>query len=698
MTDYSALALTPELRAELLDPESWARVLELYAHTMRVAVALVDTQGQLVGTCHNPQPIWSLAREARPEWGASCLFCLELDGRCAAAADAQRTDSLVLVHDQGGFAHVASPLSLGDWHLGTLLAGQVFDRYPEPLPLERVAREFGLSAQQVWRLARAQAPISRAQLTVYGDLLRTLGQAFLRQRYSAVLERRLAETNQKFTAELATINAQLNHRVVELDFSNSDLHNLFDRSPVATIFLDRELCIKNFTPAIESVLRLVPSDIGRRFTDLAPLLAEAGLAEPIDEILRTLSIGSVQERRLHRETDGAHASHYLMRILPYRSGHHAIDGVVVTFVDITLLTRAEKVLEEARVYAENIVATVREPLLVLDDKLRVKSANKAFYEKFHVSVNETEGHVLYDLGNGQWDIPELRRLLGELLPRDQTVEQFQIEHEFAHIGPRTMVLNASRIDHVQLILLAIEDITERKRSEDSLQRLNLDLKNFTYAASHDLQEPLRMVVSYTQLLAREYQGKLGPDADQFMAYAVEGGQRMERLLRALRDYWLVTERQLDRRTSIDCGRVIGQVLQTLQISIRESGAVVNYSSLPAVLVEEVSLAMLFQNLLGNAIKYTRRGEPPCIHISAQKDAGTWRFAVKDNGIGIEAAHLQEIFAPFKRLHGAEYPGTGIGLALCQKIVERYGGRIWVESTYGQGSTFYFTIPAEARRS
>ncbi|MDQ2946046.1 MAG: ATP-binding protein [Acidobacteriota bacterium] len=692
MTIPNDLAITPELRAELLDPESWAGVLNLYAHTMRVAVALVDTQGQLVGTCHNPQPIWSLAREARPEWGAGCPFCLELDGRCTAAADAVRTDSLALAHDQGGFAHVASPLSLQGQHLGTLIAGQVFDRYPEPLPLERVARQFGLSQQQVWHLAREQAPISRAQLTVYGDLLCTLGQAFLRQRYSAVLERELAETTNRFNKELGALNAQLNRKVVELDFSNTDLQNLFDSSPVATIFLDRELRIKSFTPSVEGVLRLAQADIGRRFTDVAPLLAEAGLAEPIDEILRTLSFGSVEERRLHRGQDGAQATHYLMRILPYRTVHHAIDGVVITFVDVTLLTRAERILEEAKVYAENIVETVREPLLVLDDNLHVKSANSAFYKKFQVTVNETEGQALFDLGNGEWDIPDLRRLLGELLPSDRNVEDFAMEHTFARIGPRSMVLNASRIDHVQLILLAIEDVTERKRAEDSLQRLNLDLKNFTYAASHDLQEPLRMVVSYTQLLAREYQGKLDPQADQFIAYAVEGGQRMERLLRALRDYWLVTERQLDRRTSVDCGRVIGQVLKTLQISIRESGAVVNYGSLPAVLVEEVSLAMLFQNLLGNAIKYRQVGEPPCIHISAQKNAAMWRFAVKDNGIGIEEAHLEEIFAPFKRLHGTEYPGTGIGLALCQKIVERYGGRIWVESTYGQGSTFCFTIP------
>jgi PAS domain S-box-containing protein len=165
---------------------------------MRLAVALVDPQGQLIGTCHSPGSIWSLARAARPQWGPGCIFCLEPEARCTAAADALRTESVVLAHDQAGFAHTASPLSLGGCHLGVLLAGQVFDRFPEPIPLQRMAKAFGLSGPQVWYEASRQAPISRAHLTVYGDLLGSLGQAFLRQRYSAILERRLAETDLRF--------------------------------------------------------------------------------------------------------------------------------------------------------------------------------------------------------------------------------------------------------------------------------------------------------------------------------------------------------------------------------------------------------------------------------------------------------------------------------------------------------------------
>lgn len=203
-----------------------------------------------------------------------------------------------------------------------------------------------------------------------------------------------------------------------------------------------------------------------------------------------------------------------------------------------------------------------------------------------------------------------------------------------------------------------------------------------------------MVMSYTQLLARQYQGKLDSQADQFIAYAVEGAQRMETLLKSLRDYWSVNDQKVAHDALVDCGRVLETALADLDLRIRESGAVVTHDPLPTVIAEEVPLALLFQNLIGNAIKYRREGEAPRIHVSARRSASTWTFSVRDNGIGIEKEHLEAVFAPFKRLHGSEYPGTGIGLAISQKLVERYGGRIWVESTYGQGSVFHFTFPAQ----
>jgi PAS domain S-box-containing protein len=254
---------------------------------------------------------------------------------------------------------------------------------------------------------------------------------------------------------------------------------------------------------------------------------------------------------------------------------------------------------------------------------------------------------------------------------------------------------------LQGAFFAARDVTERKRFEQTqqennveLERANQDLQHFAYAASHDLQEPLRMVTSYTQLLARTYRGKFDQQADQFVAYAVEGAQRMEMLLRGLRDYWAVNEEKVELTVLVDCNRVFETALAYFELPIQETGAVVTHDPLPTVIAEELLLVLVFKNLIGNALKYNQSVETARIHVSAEKSAKVWSISVRDNGIGIEPEYLAKIFAPFKRLHGSEYSGSGLGLAICRKIVERYEGRIWAESTYGQGSTFHFTIPAQ----
>lgn len=201
-----------------------------------------------------------------------------------------------------------------------------------------------------------------------------------------------------------------------------------------------------------------------------------------------------------------------------------------------------------------------------------------------------------------------------------------------------------------------------------------------------------MVVSYTQLLARQYKGKLDAQADKSIGYAVEGALRMEALLKDLREYWSVNQSGLSTLIPVDCEGVFEQTLRTLSSSIRETGAQITHDLLPTVMADEVPIALLLQNLIGNAIKYRRPAEALRIHIRAERADGQWHFSVADNGIGIEAEYLESIFVPFKRLHAPnEYPGTGLGLAICQKAVRGLGGQIWAESTPGQGSTFHFTI-------
>ena len=231
-------------------------------------------------------------------------------------------------------------------------------------------------------------------------------------------------------------------------------------------------------------------------------------------------------------------------------------------------------------------------------------------------------------------------------------------------------------------------------SNQRLQEINADLRQFAYAASHDLQEPLRMVTAYSQLLSRRYSQVVDEGGEQILEYITTGAIRIERLLRDLREYWQVTGDDEPVMETIAATAPLDQALRNLESRLTASAATVTVGDLPKVRGSEVALVQLFQNLVSNAIKYRRPDEPPRIRISAVKeDEGWWRFSVRDNGLGIAPEHHQRVFGLFRRLHGTKYPGTGIGLTMCKKIVERHGGRIWVQSELGAGTEFLFTLPA-----
>jgi PAS domain S-box-containing protein len=266
---------------------------------------------------------------------------------------------------------------------------------------------------------------------------------------------------------------------------------------------------------------------------------------------------------------------------------------------------------------------------------------------------------------------------------------------------RAVIIGASNI---------ARDISERKQAEaklaaqaeelsrtaEELARSNADLEQFAYVASHDLQEPLRMVTAYTQLLAERYTGKLDENADKFIGYAQDGAMRMQVLIQDLLAFSRVGRKE-DAIASVDCGAVMEEVKQSLSTAIEESGAVITCRELPKVEAVHTQMVQLFQNLIGNAIKFRGR-QAPVISVQAEKKNGQWLFNVSDNGIGIAPEYAESIFVIFQRLHArAEYPGNGIGLAICKKIVERYGGRIWVESEPGAGSRFRFVLPARTAR-
>ncbi len=254
------------------------------------------------------------------------------------------------------------------------------------------------------------------------------------------------------------------------------------------------------------------------------------------------------------------------------------------------------------------------------------------------------------------------------------------------------------VPEVQRVRIYGEDITERKRVEEALQqtaealeRSNKDLEQFASVASHDLQEPLRTVSGFVQLLQKKYANQLDTEADTFIEYAVDGTRRMETLIKNLLAYSRVTTRGTEL-VPTDAGAALRQALDNLHATIQDAGAEITYGELPTVRADGTQLAQLFQNLIGNALKF-HGGAPPKIHVDASRQGDHWLFSVRDNGIGIAPEFQDRIFLIFERLHSRQkYPGTGVGLAICKRIVDRHGGRIWVESKPGQGATFSFTLP------
>lgn len=349
-----------------------------------------------------------------------------------------------------------------------------------------------------------------------------------------------------------------------------------------------------------------------------------------------------------------------------------------------------------------IVETMRYPLLVLSASLRVESANQAFLDTFKVDREETIDQLIYNLGNGQWNIPELRRLLEDILPSNSAFDDFEVTHDFGHIGVKTMLLNARRLkgddDHSRSIVLVIADITERtliaknlKMISNELMRSNAELDQFAAVASHDLQEPLRLMSSYIDLLQRRYGGLFDERAQSYMTYVTNGAQRMSEMIGAILSYSRLGHEGAGM-TSVDSSVALERAVENLQSKISESHGAIVGVGLPRVHANLEQLTRLFQNILSNSLKFRSPARSPMIRVNAQESDQAWTFAITDNGVGMEKIDQVRIFELFHRAHPErEIQGCGIGLAICKKIVEHHHGRIWVESQLDVGSTFYFTV-------
>ena len=448
------------------------------------------------------------------------------------------------------------------------------------------------------------------------------------------------------------------------------------------------------TKGMQAAAETIGEGTGQRLMDEF----QVGIRDMQDEELRLLAVRSVGARRRMAQAKTALVFSSLMGLF---AATFAVWSVRRESSGRALVV--EKLRESEEKYRSLIDGVQDYAIFTLDPGGKVISWNagaeriKGYKAEEIIGQDFSRFYLQTDIDEGK---PEKELHLAATSGRSE-LEHWRVRKDGSRFWAN-VVLTAARDSSGLLVGFSeiSQDISERKKSEEhliekvaELKRSNDDLEKFASVASHDLQEPLRMVASFTQLLAKRYKGRLDSDADEFIGYAVDGSNRMQSLIKDLLTYSRAGSNGRILR-EISSADALKTALTGLQATIVESGAEVTQEGLPALTTDDGQLALVFQNLVGNAIKY-RSAEVPRIHVSATKNGGNeWIFSVRDNGMGIEPQYFERIFVLFQRLHGqTEFKGSGIGLAICKKILERLGGRIWVESQLTKGSTFCFALPA-----
>jgi two-component system, chemotaxis family, CheB/CheR fusion protein len=518
--------------------------------------------------------------------------------------------------------------------------------------------------------------------------------------------------------ELTTLNDELANRNTELNRLNSDLNNLHLSINTAIVVLSHDLTIRRYTPQAAQVFNLREGDVGRPlrsirhnldFPDLEPFLAEI--------------IDSVQHHE--REVRDQEGQWYSLRARPYLTLDNQVDGAVLMLVDITALKQAEQNIVEARDFAQAVVESVP-PLLILSADLRVQVANESFYQSFRVTPAQTEHCLVYELGEGQWDIPELRTLLEEILSQNTRFKHYEVTHDFETIGRRTMLLSGCRVHARQSVVISIEDITERKAAEEALRQAKealaqhaSQLEQFSHALAHDMRAPLRAMQSFASLLEEQAESWKDAQSSDWLHRIKVAAARLDELVRDSLNYSRILRQELPLQP-VDAAALLRGILETYPNLQPPAVDIKLELDEVRVLGNQAGLTQVFSNLLGNAVKFVAAGVKPSVRVwaesvpspnptvqsqvsaaqeptargvEAQSAPSLVRIWVEDNGIGIPAGEQEKIFAMFYRLHrDTEYAGTGIGLTIVREAIKRMGGRIGLESEPGKGSRFWIELP------
>jgi two-component system, chemotaxis family, CheB/CheR fusion protein len=516
------------------------------------------------------------------------------------------------------------------------------------------------------------------------------------------------EEIQATNEELNTINDELQRRNHEVTEVSNDLQNLISSTNIPILMLGSDLCIRRFTPHAQSILHLIPTDVGRPLRDINHALDVPDLESLIRGVIDTLEI-------VEREVQDRDGHWYDLRIRPYRTLDNKIDGAMAILVDIDALKHSMEQLEYSRNYAQAIVETVREPLIVLDRNLRVFTANQSFYQTFQATTAETEQRLIFDLGNGQWNIPKLRQLLLEILPTDSQLQDFEVEHNFEQIGHKTMLLNARTMTPPEggnSILLAIEDITERKRLEAELnytviqeqaarsaaEAANRAKDEFLSMVSHELRNPLSAILGWAQLLQTQ---KFDAARTSHALKTIEhSAKTQDRLIEDLLDVSAIASGKLRLNMSpIQLGLVIQAAIDIVQLAAAAKQIELVSSLDPAtetIVGDPERMQQIICNLLINAIKFTPTGGRIDLTLTYLETIA--QISISDTGRGISADFLPYVFDRWSQSDPTQtqmHSGLGLGLSIVRSLVELHGGTVTVTSPgEDQGSTFTVLLPLE----
>jgi two-component system CheB/CheR fusion protein len=646
-----------------------------------------------------------------PEMPRNAIQSGQIDLIMTPAQIAAKLADLVRHPHLANFRRLATEAPSGWERIQRLLknAGIDFSQYKQSTIRRRISRRMALHrVEELSDYAALLQANPREIKALREDLLIKVTKVFRNPETFESLEN-LKAANE----ELTKINLELQSRNEDLSQAHNDLNNLIRSVQIPFLIVNDDLRIRRISDNAPEALLITPGDIGRPLTEFKLSFDFPDLEQTLREVMHA-------GLEVEREVQDRKGRWNLLRLSPYRTERQGENlGAVLALFDIDRFKHSLEETERAFSYALRIVDTIKDPLLVLDESLRVKKANPAFYQKFQVSPLQTEGRTVYQLGEGQWDRPELRRLLLEILPQSAQLDNFPVEFDFPLLGPRTMLLSARQMkadtSPQTTILLSILDVTEQKQAEDYLRRAKQAAEEASRAKgeflanmSHEIRTPLTVILGVLELLRSE---ELDQERARCLELAETASQSLLELIGDILDFSKIEAQQLTLEYQPFCLRdCLEEVTLLLRDAAQRKGLQLQLQVAPELpgtqLGDRNRLRQVLTNLIGNAIKFSETGiirvkaGLRSIATPAGNSGECLLFRVSDRGPGIPASKMGLLFHSFSQLDASisrRHGGSGLGLAISKGIVERMGGEIWAESQEGVGSDFFFTLPIRPER-